>query len=58
MYITLYFMSGAHGVAVCVCRTGAAGCLWIGGCSTVVAPRGFGAVMFGNTAELGGQGFQ
>ena len=30
-------MSGAHGVAACVCGVGAAGCLWIGGCSAVVA---------------------
>ena len=57
IYKTLYFMSGGHGVA---------GCVWGGGScvsgSAVVPPLwrlgGFGAVMFGNTAELGGQGFQ
>ena len=43
---------------------GVAGCVWGGGgCGSVVVPPlwrlgGFGAVMFGNTAELGGQGFQ
>ena len=54
IYITLYFMSGVHGVA---------GCVWLGVCGSAVVPQlwrlgGFGAVMFGNTAELGGQGFQ
>ena len=42
-----------------VCGAGAAGCL----CGSAVVPPlwrlgGFGAVIFGNTAELGGQGFQ
>ena len=46
---------------------GVAGCVWGGGrlgvCGSAVVPplwrlRGFGAVMFENTAELGGQGFQ
>ena len=55
--MTLYFMSGAHGVAGCVGRGR------LGVCGSAVVPPlwrlgGFGAVMFGNTAELGGQGFQ
>ena len=56
--ITLYFISGAHGgCGVCVGRG------WLGVCGSAVVPPlwrlgGFGAVMFGNTAELGGQGFQ
>ena len=57
-YITLYFMYGAHGgCGVCV------GSGLLGVCGSAVVPPlwrlgGFGAVMFGNTAELGCQGFQ
>ena len=36
---------------------GAAGCLWIGGCSMLWSLSGFGAVVFGNTAELAARGF-
>ena len=41
-----------------VCGAGAAGCVWIGVVPPMWRLGGFGAVMFGNTAELGGQGFQ
>ena len=34
-----------------------AGCLWIGDCSMLWRLGGFGAVVFGNTAELGARGF-
>ena len=57
-YITLYFIYGAHGgCGVCVGRGR------LGVCGSAVVPPlwrlgGFGAVMFGKTAELGGQGFQ
>ncbi len=40
------------------CGVGAAGCLWIGGCSMLWRLGGFGAVVFGNTAELGARGFR
>ena len=33
----IIFMSGAHGVAGLGCGVGTAGCLWIDGCSAVVA---------------------
>ena len=52
----IIFMSGAHGVAG-GCGVGAAGCLWIGGCSMLWRLGGFGAIVFGNTAELGARGF-
>ena len=39
------------------CGVGAAGCLWIGGCSMLWRLGGFVAVVFGNTAELGARGF-
>ena len=39
------------------CGVGAAGCQWIGGCSMMWCMVDFGAVVFGNTAELGARGF-
>ena len=50
----IIFMSGAHGVAGWV--WGGDG-LWIGGCSMLWRLGGFGAVVFGNTAELGARWF-
>ena len=45
-------MSGAHGVAG-GCGVGAAGCLWIDGCSAVLwRLGGFGAVVFGALLSL------
>ena len=52
----IIFMSGAHGLRG-GCGVGAAGCLWIGSCSKLWRLGGFGAVVFGNTAELGALGF-
>ena len=52
----IIFMSGAYGVAG-GCGVGAAGCQWIGGCSMLCRLGGFGAVVFGNTAELVARGF-
>ena len=51
------FMSGTHGVAGCVC----VGWGRLGVCGSAVVPLlwrlgGFGAVVFGNTAELGLEG--
>ena len=56
LYIILYLclvLMGLRGG----CGVGAAGCLWIGGCSMLWRLGGFGAVGFGNTAELGARGF-
>ena len=52
----IIFMSGAHGLRG-GCGVGAAGCLWIGGCSMLWRLGGFGAVVFSNTAELGAREF-
>ena len=52
LYVCLVLMGFRGG-----CGVGTAGCLWIGGCSMLWRLGGFGAVVFGNTAELGARGF-
>ena len=52
-----FYVCCSWGCGVCVERG------WLGVCGSAVVPPlwrlgGFGAVMFGNTAELGGLGFQ
>ena len=56
-YIILYLCLVLMGLRS-ECGVGTAGCLWIGGCSMLWRLGGFGAVVFGNTAELGARGFK
>ena len=57
IYNIIFYVWCSWGCGVCVGRG------WLGVCGSAVVPPlwrlgGFVAVMFGNTADLGGQGFQ